>query len=89
MQQVVAGQLAARLLNQLLERRAILGEPPLQRPLARAQLFRHVLEPRSPPRQQRFQDALDLLADRSRSERLLQLGLELRRDGREQVRAAP
>src|SRR6266545_4040222 len=67
-QQVVAGQLAPRLLQQLLERRAVLGEPPLQRPGARAQLSRDVLDSRPPPGQQRFQDALDLLADRSRSE---------------------
>jgi hypothetical protein len=40
MQQVVASQLAPRLLHQLLERRALLREPSLQRPCAEAQLSR-------------------------------------------------
>ena len=86
MQQVVARELAARLLDELLERRAVLREPALQRPRAQAELARHFVDRRPPPGQLPLQDALDLLADRSRGERLGELGLELRRRGPRRAR---
>jgi hypothetical protein len=70
----------------LLERHALFGESALQGPRAGTQLLGDVLEPRPSPGQERSQDALDPFADGFRSERLRQLGLELRSDRREEIR---
>src|SRR6266542_1125896 len=86
MQQVVASQLASRLLHELLKGRAVFRQSPLECPRAHAELSRDILDPRPPPGQLPLQDALDLLADRFRSERLRQLGVELRGEGRKELR---
>ena len=86
MQQVMAGQLATRFLQQTLKRNALLGEPPLQCPNAQMQLSCEVLYPWAVAGKQLLQNRFSLFAEGFLRELLREFRFKLRRDNREQLR---